>query len=55
MVVGVGVGVQQRVPEGAAVGLVVEEAPGEDVGVDAGGGVQGMCADGGVDDGLVAV
>ena len=52
VVVGVGVCVQQGVPEGAAVGLVVEEAPGEDVGVDAGGGVHGVRAHGRVDDRL---
>lgn len=52
VVVGVGVGVEGRVPEGAAVGGVVQEAEGEDVGVGAGGGVHGVGAGGGVDDGL---
>lgn len=33
VVIGEGVDVLRGVPEGAAVGLVVQEAPGEDVGV----------------------
>lgn len=52
VVVGVCVCVQERVPEGTAVGLVVEEAPWEDVGVDARCGVHGVGSHGGVDDGL---
>lgn len=50
-VVSEGVRVLGRVPEGSAVGLVVEQAPGEDVGVHAGGAVHGVGACGTVDDG----
>lgn len=50
--VAVGEGVEERVPEGAAVGFVVEEAEGEDVGVEAGRGVHSVGADCGVDDWL---
>lgn len=45
-------GVEEGVPEGAAVGLVVEQAPREDVGVDSWGGVHGVGSHCGVDDGL---
>ena len=55
MVVGVGVGVEDWIPERAAVGLVMEEAKGKDVGVDAGSGVHGMGTGGGVDDRLCFV
>lgn len=48
VVVVVGEGVEGRVPEGAAVGLVVEETEGEDVGVAAGRGVHCVGADCGV-------
>lgn len=44
--------VEKRIPEWASVCLVVEESPGEDIVMDAGGGVHGVSALGGVDDGL---
>lgn len=52
MIVGIGVSVECWVPERAAIGLVVEETKGQDVGVTAWGGVHGMGTDGRVDDGL---
>ena len=45
-------GVEDGVPEGSAVGGVVQDAEREDVAVLAGGGVHGMGAGGRVDDGL---
>lgn len=53
-VVRVRVHVQHGVPQGPAVGLVVQEAPGKCVGVDAGRGVHGVRAFGGVDHGATA-
>jgi len=55
VVIGVGVGVESGVPEGAAVGGVVKEAEGKDVGVFARGSVEGVGAGGGVDDGLETI
>ena len=52
VVEGVGEVVEGGVPEGAAVGFVVEEAEGKDVGVQAGRGIHCVGAYGGVDDGL---
>ena len=45
-------GVEEGVPEGATVGLIVEETKGEDVGVEPGGGVHGMGTGCRVDDWL---
>lgn len=50
--VGVGEGIEEGIPERAAVGFVAQDAEGEDVWVDAGGGVHGVGAGGGVDDWL---
>lgn len=50
--VGVCLEVKGGIPQRAAVCGVVEEAEGEDIRVRAGGGVHGVGADGGVDDGL---
>lgn len=44
--------VERGVPEGTGVSAVAEQAPGEDVGVDAGIGVHGVGAGSGIDDGL---
>lgn len=52
VVVRVGLQVEGGVPEGPVVGRVVEEAPGEDVFVEARGGVGCVGALCGVDDGL---
>jgi hypothetical protein len=52
VVIGVAFRVEDGIPEGAAVCDVVEEAPGEDVFVDAGVGIHCVAAFGGVNDGL---
>lgn len=51
-VVGIHSGVEGWIPEGASVGVVGEEAEGDDVFLFAGGGVHGVGTGGGVDDGL---
>ena len=54
-VIRVRVGVQEGIPQRPTIGLIVEETPGQDVGVNAWGGIHGMGARSGVDDRLQVI